>query len=300
MIVTEHGNYFFTLNELYLLNSNVSQMFNQINLFNTEITQNLFKMFKLKYGKCHINFLCLSQEFTNEMCEELKEMVFLIFLEYKKKYQKLWESEQFVYNPIDNYNMTETSTDTRTPYLKDKTTYNTTDKRTADLTNKTTYNSTEERTPDITKDTDTEYKARITYTVTDNNTDTESVSAFDSNNFSNNKKNVANGSNVTTPTLGANDKGDTTTVSESETGTDTKTHTGNDKTETTGTDKNEKTGTELTERTGNETTTHTLSRSGNIGVTTTQKMIQSERDIADFSTVTIFMKDIANRLMIGY
>lgn len=300
MIVTEYGNYFFNLNELFLLNSNVSRMFNRINLFNTEITNNLFKLFKLKYGKCHINFLCLSKEFTNEMCDELQEMVFLIYLEYKKKYQKLWESEQFIYNPIDNYNMTEESTDTRTPYLKDKTTYNTTDKRTADLQDKTTFNTTDERTADLTNEKESEYKPYVSYTVSNDNTDTESVSAFDTNTFSNNKKNVTSGTNTTTPTLGTGNKGDNTSDIETETGTDTTTHTGDTTLKTTGTDKNEKTGTELTERTGNETITHTLSRSGNVGVTTTQKMIQSERDIANFSTVSILMKDIADRLMIGY
>lgn len=50
---------------------------------------------------------------------------------------------------------------------------------------------------------------------------------------------------------------------------------------------------------GNETTAHELTRSGNIGVTTSQQMIESERKLAMFSVVDIFVKAIADIILIG-
>lgn len=50
---------------------------------------------------------------------------------------------------------------------------------------------------------------------------------------------------------------------------------------------------------GNEKTEHELTRSGNIGVTTSQQMIQSERELAMFSVVDMFVKAIADIILIG-
>lgn len=54
-----------------------------------------------------------------------------------------------------------------------------------------------------------------------------------------------------------------------------------------------------TTTTGTEKTVHEFSRSGNIGVTTSQQMIQAERDIADFSTISQFVNDIANLICLS-
>ena len=50
---------------------------------------------------------------------------------------------------------------------------------------------------------------------------------------------------------------------------------------------------------GDETTTHEITRSGNIGVTTSQQMIESERKLAMFSVVDLFIKAIADIILIG-
>ena len=50
---------------------------------------------------------------------------------------------------------------------------------------------------------------------------------------------------------------------------------------------------------GNETSEHELVRSGNIGVTTSQQMIEAERKLAMFSVVDIFVKAIADIILIG-
>lgn len=51
--------------------------------------------------------------------------------------------------------------------------------------------------------------------------------------------------------------------------------------------------------TGNEKTVHEFTRSGNIGVTTSQRMIESERQLAMFSVVDLFVKAIADIILIG-
>lgn len=50
---------------------------------------------------------------------------------------------------------------------------------------------------------------------------------------------------------------------------------------------------------GNEKTVHEFIRSGNIGVTTSQRMIESERQLAMFSVVDLFVKAIADIILIG-
>lgn len=50
---------------------------------------------------------------------------------------------------------------------------------------------------------------------------------------------------------------------------------------------------------GNEKTVHEFTRSGNIGVTTSQQMIASERQLAMFSVVDLFVKAIADIILIG-
>ena len=64
--------------------------------------------------------------------------------------------------------------------------------------------------------------------------------------------------------------------------------------DTTNTTSAENSSTGKTTTTGTEKTTHEFKRSGNIGVTTSQQMIQSEREVADFSALAQFVTDIAN------
>lgn len=50
---------------------------------------------------------------------------------------------------------------------------------------------------------------------------------------------------------------------------------------------------------GSEKTEHEFTRSGNIGVTTAQQMIESERKLAMFSVVDLFVKAVADIILIG-
>lgn len=59
---------------------------------------------------------------------------------------------------------------------------------------------------------------------------------------------------------------------------------------------NKNSATDITSRTGSDTTEHSLNRSGNIGVTTTQQMIQQEREVLKFNLFSIISRDIINKI----
>lgn len=182
---------------------------------------------------------------------------------YGENWKHLYETYKFEYNPIENYSMRETGTDTNqettTPNITKETT------RTPNLTKETTdqitpgITTTTKRTPEITN------TENVTNRVVDSETN---VFGFDSTEAvpQNTSKETENGT-VTNQETG------TETTQETKSGTDThefsETQTGTEKiSETNG-------GTETKEGTA----THTLERSGNIGVTTSQQMIESERDL---------------------
>ena len=131
-------------------------------------------------------------------------------------------TETLKYDPIENYSMTESGTDVRTP----------------DLVSNTTASGTSSGN------------------ATDTSTTTSAVTTYD------------NTADFINQNKGTSDTTTTTSAENSSTG----------KTTTTGTEK----------------TTHEFKRSGNIGVTTSQQMIQSEREVADFSALAQFVTDIAN------
>lgn len=272
MIVKPTGAKYLTLREMYELYHNVNSIFDMVkSLFDSPISDShtLFNIFMSKYGDCHVDRIIFNEEnFDEQDVIEMMYEIYYYYLENKYKYDTLIQSEKFVYNPIENYRMTEHTENTRTP----------------DLEHKITYNSTDTRTPNLTDSTETEYIPRVKYKTETDNTDTEKVSAYDSNNFANNKQNILDGENTVTPILGTNNKGDETT--------ETITHTGSDT--------NKKTGSDTTADTGTEGFEQDLTRAGNIGVTTSQQMIQSERDIADFSALTIFMRGVADKIFLIY
>lgn len=109
----------------------------------------------------------------------------------------------------------------------------------------------------------------LTDTETPNITNTRSVKGFNSNTWADAEKN------------------DTT-------GTDTITHTGTDTHQHTGTDTFDYTD---SKRVDDDNTT-SIRRTGNIGVTTTQKMIEEERNIAEFNIISYITQSFKQRFCI--
>lgn len=147
-----------------------------------------------------------------------------------RTWDKLYKSMYLDYNPIWNVDATETETETNE----------------RDISRQHTGSNNETR--------------NLTDTETPNLTDTESVQGFNSNQWSEAKKNV-------------------------KTGTDTFTHTGTDNIAIT----NNETVDDDNERVLSKR------RTGNIGVTASQDLIKKEREIADFSIIEFITQSFKER-----
>lgn len=158
---------------------------------------------------------------------------------YSLKWTKLWDTMNFDYNPIENYNMVEEMTDDET--VKE---YGKTNTRTDNLTHERTDNLSHGKTG-------TETETPNTTTQDDN--DVFGFNSVDS--VPSDSRTIHNTGN------------NQTTYNTQE--TDTGTETGRD------------TGTQSFADSGSDTQTrnYTLTRSGNIGVTTSQQMIEAEREL---------------------
>ena len=201
-----------------------------------------------------------------------------------RTFDKWAKALKLEYSPLENYDRIEDWWDysekdndnTRTLDHQDKRTLDTQNKRTLDTENKRTLDTQDEETRDISDET--------TY---DKTTTTENeVSAFDSSSYQPADKSTM-------------DEDGTVTVDG--TGTDTFTHTGTDTMNNTGTDTLDNTGTDTLDNTGTDTVDYsgtikdeggeTVNSShggrihGNVGVTTSQQMLQSELDIARFNLI---------------
>ena len=198
----------------------------------------------------------------------------IIINRFKDKWDRIYavlvEKE---YEALDNYNMEEV----RTPNLTFQKTLNVEDKRTLDLKDERTLDLTDEKTLDLNDTTNTKTKIDTTSVVDTNRF------GFNDNSGSGSPYEKATTHNTASP---LDNQVDTTL---DRTGTDTDTHTGTDTLEQSGTDTMKHTGTDTDTHTGTEK----LTRRGNIGVTTSQQMLESEiRLRALYNMVTIIYNDI--------
>lgn len=170
---------------------------------------------------------------------DLSMLCDIIVALYGTKWSKLWETMSFDYNPIENYSMVETMTNDETV-----TEYGKTHTRTDNLQHQRTDNLQHAKTG-----TETE-------TPNTRTSDNASVYGFNSAEAvpSDEREIVNSGTNQTTYN-----------TQDADTGTQTDAHTG----------------TQTEADTGSDTSTrnYRLTRAGNIGVTTSQQMIESERNL---------------------
>ena len=182
----------------------------------------VYTIFTIKY----FNFIYISDDFT-EVASIISNLSEIYNNEYTTKVSMLLMD----YNPIENYNSSETESTT---------TENTTTSGNENTTTTTTSSTTE-----------------------NNGEITNKVSPYDSENFSND--NNSNSSN-------------TSTVN----GTDSTSITDNGNISSNG------------------TTTRTLTRKGNIGVTTTQQMIESEYELRAKNLVFEFLEKVSKFILLEY
>lgn len=192
----------------------------------------------------------------------IPDLVISLLNSKKYSYVKLWETTQIEYDPIENYSMTESGKDTTSG-----TTSNTIGTQTSDTSgsNTTTYGQAVQT-------------GKNTNTKTGSQTDGRYVVPYDTSNEQ----------------LAEKTKTDYTNIKDSaESSVTTAEHTDNSTTSATSI-----VGGRTDNGTNNSSTTHEFKRSGNIGVTTSQQMLQSQRDIAMFNFMAIVAHDIIKLITI--
>ena len=198
----------------YAVQANVNLLGNVSTFdFMMEYTDNA-ELFDFNINHDYENYVFLtSQKEVQNAYQEFVKLVKSHLLLNSYKYTELYKTTLFEYNPIENYSMTESGTDTRTPNLS---------------------------TTDI----------MSMGSQSNSTTSTDSVSPYDTQTFTD--------SNKTTVTENNGAREDSNTKTE----------------------------------TGTETTMHDFKRSGNIGVTTSQQMIESERKVVNFTFLKIVFANI--------
>ena len=192
-------------------------------------------------------------------------------------WEKLWLTQNFEYDPIENYKMTETMTDDETviEYGKQST-------RTDNLTHSKTGTETNDFDGDSTR-TD-----NLTHSKTGTETkDFDGDSTRTDNLTTETEPEVTTTENTNVYGFNSLESVPTDERTQTATGTTTETHTGTqtviqDNSDTTTYNTTETdTGTQGVVDSGSDTHTrnYTLTREGNIGVTTSQQMIESERNL---------------------
>lgn len=202
------------------------------------------------------------------------ELTNIIIMRFKDKWDRIYQALVLEdYNALENYNMHEV----RTPDL--------TDLRTLNLLKTLTKNSADNRTINTQNQRTANLHTDDKNAVNQNLDTTESTNRFGYNdNGTSGSPYEKKTSNVTG--TGTNNYTDRDI---DETGTDTMANTGTDNVEHTGYDTDADTGTDTLTHTGTET----LERSGNIGVTTSQQMLESELKLrALYNMVYIIYDDV--------
>lgn len=316
-----------TLNEAYEINEDIKDIFNNVTLFSGKgfTPEKLFSLLKYECGSRLINYkfpvTTAGIQVTTENIEDIQTYVDLFTDKFKYKYLALLESEDFEYNPLDNTDVHQEDSNTRTPNLSGSAT-NTVNKTTTRTDNLT---DTEERDLKYGKGTEveteygktdkTEYHSKVNTddTVTHSTTsdvNTNSVVAYDSptpSNFSDANRNshTSSSSDVTDGEVAKsgydeNKLGGTDTTSTSgedtESGSVTTSHTGTEtKAELGG-------NTIIKSETGTETNEGEMSRTGfqpQYSISSRQDMVQKYRDISNFSAVGVYISEVANYILLG-
>lgn len=267
------------------------------------------------------------------------------------KFDGLSATTKLTYNPIENYNRTETETSERTPDITWETGITETPSvvntqrvtRTPNVTETDTHDLTRTETPRVATSQQVTHTPNTTETETHNLLQTEGgttgntvtgtttgtsgatgkIAPFDSavfNNATQNDVTATDTESKTETTTHGKTIADTGTVTRQETGTDTtrtitETPTGTNTTADTGTLTRRTAGTDTTEtvttptgtnttdktetETGTDTTERTAHVSGNIGVTTSQQMIEQERAVVNFAFLDYYLHELITAFGVG-
>lgn len=215
---------------------------------------------------------------------------------HKYQYETLYKTTLLKYEPLQNYNRTEEVEDTTSRTGTDDTTFGS--RTDTSTTNNTTNIGAQDNT-----NTDNE-TTKIGNINTETNSSTskkgsesneKEVAPYDAETYYNQEKDTLSFTNRTDTNTSS-----TTTDARTDTRTNNSTEKIGARIDTTESSMSNTFGghTDATNRNENETYTHTSHMYGNIGVTTSQQMLQSEREVAYFNFVSIVAHDIIKLIAI--
>lgn len=215
---------------------------------------------------------------------------------HKYQYETLYKTTLLKYEPLQNYNRTEEVEDTTSRIGTDDTTFGS--RTDTSTTNNTTNTGAQDNT-----NTDNE-TTKIGTINTETNSSTskkgsesneKEVAPYDAETYYNQEKDTLSFTNRTDTNTSA-----TTTDARTDTRTNNSTEKIGARIDTTESSTSNTFGghTDATSRNENETYTHTSHMYGNIGVTTSQQMLASEREVAYFNFVSIVAHDIIKLIAI--
>lgn len=320
-----------TLSDFAATNGNIfqaSDSASMTHLFGTDQTQMTSELVMMS-GSVLVNVPVTGNDDTD--LSHLRTLTSTVFNMYIDKYTKMHELFSIDYEPLENYNMVESGSDsltganegtnnvtdsgTNTEVRDLATSYTSTGQDSETGSNTITYNTTDTLTHNTTDTTTFGHSVATTGNTSStlNNTSTDTVAPFDSETFFNNTQTTGATSNTGTDTSSVVNSGQDSTKA---TGTDTTTHTGTEgttssnTTNTTKTDSGTNTGSVETTNSAQsstsysdsktENTTHSLTRRGNIGVTTAQQMLESELELIPRKQVKFeFYNDLKRLILIG-
>ena len=269
------------------------------NFLTSELKTNIEKNFKLRFAFHNIrkSLLGLADDLNMEDTEIIPEVINNLMISNDYKYKTLIATMALNYDPIENYRMTETEDIERDTdkTLSNTETLNHSDANTINKTDTITFNTNET----LTIDTQDELLLNTTEDhdkqIINETNEVNSVWGFNSESWNHaDKKDIDETINddLEIKRTGNETTNHNGTNATAKTGTETTTHTGTDTTTHTGTIGNSGSESE------DEVVNRTLTRAGNIGVTTSQQMIESEREVALFNFIDIITADIVNELCI--
>lgn len=215
---------------------------------------------------------------------------------HKYQYETLYNTTLLKYEPLQNYNRTEEVNDTTNKTGTDDTTFGSrTDTSTANNTTnigEQDNTNTDNETTKIGK-INTETNSSTSKKGSESNE--KEVAPYDAETYYNQEKDTLSFTNRTDTNESA-----TTTDARTDTRTSNSTEKVGARIDTTESSTSNTFGghTDATSRNENETYTHTSHMYGNIGVTTSQQMLASEREVAYFNFVSIVAHDIIKLIAI--
>lgn len=253
--------------------------------------KNIYQQLNMQYhgnisGKKDTSPLVDSLIVENNLTDNSKTMLAMsIFSIYSNKWSRLYRILSLEYEPIENYNMTETEKTTSTNENTDTITINTTN------SNDITETNTGTNTSNDSENTTGKNVITDSRTITENNNVTNNNSLYGFNSVSGVNADSQNGTETRNTT-------DENTHNDDLKGTHTNEHSENINISKVTAQKNDIK--DIKDGTHNENSSQdrTLSRHGNIGVTTSQQMINSEIDLWQWDFFSGVFKDIDKILTI--